>query len=59
MGYFVKMVSLYKDPNGKDVFTKTAPAISTSEQQPDSENLRQRIKELETELEKKVQLMRR
>ena len=54
------MIALYKDPLGKDVFSKTTPSDNynddyvSSQQVPveDIDNLRQKIKDLECRLSK-------
>ena len=53
------MVGLYNDPEGKNVFSMTDPNQSTEirEDSSTTETLRYRIRELEKQLEKKVQLL--
>ena len=49
------MVGLYKDPEGKHVFTMSGHQTSeTREEASTTETLRRRIRELEGELKKKV-----
>ena len=50
------MVGLYKDPQGKKVFAMSQAGGHHSEEEEDTaaEDLKQRIKQLEAELERKV-----
>jgi len=43
------MVSLYKDPAGKDVFSNTSPTHNVSIQS-DAQHLRNRVQQLEKQL---------
>jgi len=44
------MVSLHKDPEGNDVFSKTIPSDDPLSEQPDVQHLRVRVLELEKRL---------
>ena len=48
--FLVQMIRLYQDPDGKDVFSKTAP--TEDHLQSDVENLRVKVLELENQLSK-------
>ena len=46
----MQMVSLYKDPEGNDVFSKTTPSDDPTSDQADVQHLRVRVLELEKRL---------
>jgi len=46
----MQMISLYKDPAGKDVFSNTVPTHRTVSIQSDTQHLQDRVQQLEKQL---------